>query len=79
MFKSMEETELIEIALRRQEARKSMEETLREKWQKSDLHLNQLHKRTGIGYHRIGAFLVKGGSADHLTDKELIDIHTALS
>jgi len=64
------------ISERREEARQEMVRDIHLKWASADLHINQVHRRTGIGYTRLRQFLTK--AADNLTDAELLTLHSSI-
>ena len=65
------------ISERRDAARQEMVSGLHKMWSHTDLHINQIHRRTGIGYQRLRQFLTK--QADNLTDSELLTLHNSLT
>jgi len=64
------------ISERRETARQEMVRNLLNLWETTDLHVNQLHKRTGIGYQRIRQCWTK--QADNLKDAELLTLHSSI-
>lgn len=70
---------LLDLAFKRAEERRKMENSIRQLWETSLLHITQLHKMSGVGYQRLRSFLTLRGSANTLTDAELVAIHTTLS
>ena len=75
----MEANELLELAEKREAARLQTIGEIKELWRTTDLHMNQLHRRTRIQYGRLRGFLTLNNQGGTLTDEELVNIHTALS
>lgn len=75
----MEANELLTLAEKREAARLQTIHEIKELWRSTDLHMNQLHRRTGIQYGRLRGFLTLNNQGVTLTDEELVNIHNALS